>query len=260
MSATATTAQVGRLPLAVPAGIATCWAAAIAVELSGKSGQLHHDALIHSALPFRTALAISVAAWQVMVGAMMLPSSVPMIRLLAATAPIDARRRVLSAFLGGYASVWTAFGAAVFVFDAVIHRVVDRTPWLGQHPWYVGGATLALAGAFQFSPVKGRCLDKCQHPAAYRLANRRGTAAAFRTGWGHGLFCLGCCWALMLVMFAAGICNLVWMAGLAGVMAYEKTGRWGRQLVPVVGAVLLAWAGLMLAHPDWLPHAVAGIS
>ena len=79
-------------------------------------------------------------------------------------------------------------------------------------------------------------------------------------GRGHGLFCLGCCWALMLVMFAAGVSNLLWMAGLAAVMAYEKIGRRGQQLSPVVGAVLLAWAGLVLAHPAWLPHAMAGIS
>ena len=79
-------------------------------------------------------------------------------------------------------------------------------------------------------------------------------------GRGHGLFCLGCCWALMLVMFAAGISNLVWMAGLAGIMAYEKVGRRGPQLASVVGAVLLAWGALVLAHPAWLPHAFAGFS
>ena len=119
----------------------------------------------------------------------------------------------------------------------------------------VAGATLALAGAFQFSAVKDRCLDVCRHPGAYLLRHyRRGTAEAFRTGREHGLFCLGCCWALMLVMFAAGVTNLVWMAGLAAVMAYEKTGRRGRQLTPVVGAALLAWAALVLAHPAWLPH------
>ena len=98
-------------------------------------------------------------------------------------------------------------------------------------------------------------------PGAYLLRHyRRGTAEAFRTGREHGLFCLGCCWALMLVMFAAGVTNLVWMAGLAAVMAYEKTGRWGRQLTPVVGAALLAWAALVLAHPAWLPHGLAGIA
>ena len=71
---------------------------------------------------------------------------------------------------------------------------------------------------------------------------------------------MGCCWALMLVMFAAGVTNLVWMAGLAAVMAYEKTGRLGREVTPVVGAALLAWAALVLAHPAWLPHVLAGIA
>jgi predicted metal-binding membrane protein len=261
MSATATTARDGRLPLTVPAGIAICWAAPIAAELTGTGGRLHHDALIHGTLPPLVALCVSVAAWQVMIGAMMLPSSVPMIRLFAATAPSEARAKTLSAFIGGYAIVWTAFGAAAFIFDAGVHQVVDANPWLGQHPWLIGGTTLAVAGAFQFSAVKDRCLDNCRHPAAFLLRHyRRGTAEAFRMGRGHGLFCLGCCWALMLLMFAAGISNLVWMAGLAAVMAYEKTGRRGRQLTPVVGAVLLAWAALVLAHPAWLPHAVAGIA
>lgn len=257
----ATAARAGRLPGAVWIGIAACWVAAIAAELSGASGLLHHDALLHSTLPFGVALIVSIVAWQVMIGAMMLPSSVPMIRLFASTTPSEARPRVLAAFIGGYALVWTAFGAIAFVLDAVVHQVIDGTPWLDQHRWLLAGAVLGLAGAFQFSALKDRCLDVCRHPGAYLLRHyRRGTAEAFRIGQGHGLFCLGCCWALMLLMFAAGVSNLLWMAGLAGVMAYEKAGRHGRQLAPVVGVVLLAWAALVIAHPSWLPHAVAGFA
>jgi predicted metal-binding membrane protein len=247
------------LPAAVPVAIALCWAAAIAAELSGNGSRLHHDALIHSTLPPVAALGVSVAAWQVMIGAMMLPSSVPMIRLFAATAPTEARATAVPAFIGGYALVWTGFGTAAFILDTGVHRIVDASPWLDQRPWLIGGATLALAGVFQFSPLKQRCLELCRHPAAYLLRHyRRGTVEAFHIGRGHGLSCLGCCWALMLVMFAAGISNLAWMAALAGIMTYEKIGRRGRQLAPVVGVVLLAWAVLMLAHPAWLPHAIAG--
>ena len=78
------------------------------------------------------------------------------------------------------------------------------------------------------------------------------TGAAFRLGRDHGVFCLGCCWALMLVMFAAGLANLAWMAGLAAVMAYEKIGRHGRALTPVLGVVLAAWARSCSPHPAWL--------
>jgi predicted metal-binding membrane protein len=94
----------------------------------------------------------------------------------------------------------------------------------------------ALAGVFQFSSMKDRCLDVCRRPAVYLHHHyRRGIGQAFRLGRGHGLFCLGCCWALMLVMFAVGMANLAWRAVLAGLMAYEKAGRHGRRLAPVTG-------------------------
>ncbi len=249
-----------QVPLAVPAGIAACWAVALAAQLTGRAALLHHDALIEDGPPLGLGVVLSVVAWEVMIGAMMLPSSVPMLRLFAATTPPDGRARAMTAFVGGYVAVWTAFGAAAFGLDVVVHHVVDATPWLAGHPWLIAGSTLAAAGAFQFSEVKDRCLEQCRHPGAYLLRHyRRGTGAALRLGWGHGLFCLGCCWALMLVMFAAGVANLVWMAGLASVMAYEKVGRKGRTVTHAVGVVLLCWAVLVLAHPVWLPHALAGI-
>jgi predicted metal-binding membrane protein len=90
----------------------------------------------------------------------------------------------------------------------------------------------------------------CRHPAAYLLRHyRRGVPEAFRLGWGHGLFCLGCCWALMLLMFAEGVANLTWMAALATVMVYEKTGRQGDRVARLVGIALLGLAALVLAHP-----------
>ena len=120
---------------------------------------------------------------------------------------------------------------------------------------------IAAAGAFQFSSLKDRCLDQCRHPAAFLLRHyRRGAGEAFRLGRDHGLFCLGCCWALMLLMFAAGVANLMWMGLLTAVMVYEKVGRHGRRLAPIVGAALLAWSAFVLVHPAWLPSAVSGIS
>ena len=117
-----------------------------------------------------------------------------------------------------------------------------------------GAATLGLAGAFQFSSLQDRCLTACRHPAAYlRRHYRRGPGAAFRLGWGHGLYCLGCCWALMLVMFAVGVSDLRWMAALAGLMAYEKIGRHGQAVAAAAGVVALALALLVALHPVWLP-------
>ena len=158
------------------------------------------------------------------------------------------------AFLAGYAAVWTGFGAVALLGDSALHHTVDAFPWLAERPWVVAGSVLALAGAFQFSDLKEQCLSKCRQPGPYLFAHyRRGPEAGFRLGFGHGLFCLGCCWALMLVMFAAGVAVLWWMAALTAVMVYEKTGRHGRALTPVVGIVLLGLAAIVFAHPPWLP-------
>jgi predicted metal-binding membrane protein len=158
------------------------------------------------------------------------------------------------AFLGGYAAVWTVFGAAALAGDATLHRMVHASPWLGAHPNLIAGSVLAVAGVFQFTPLKERCLRECRHPGAFLLQHyQRGIGAAFRLGRKHGVFCLGCCWALMLLMFAVGVTSVVWMAGLAAVMVYEKTGRLGRDLTPVAGAVLLVWGGFLAGAPTWLP-------
>jgi predicted metal-binding membrane protein len=187
-----------------------------------------------------------------MVVAMMLPASLPLIRLFDRVAANQPRPlRAKAAFLDGYATVWTGFGAAAFVGDLGIHRLVGRWEWLAARPSLIGGAVLLLAGGFQFSNLKDRCLRVCRHPAGYLLQHyRRGTAAAFRLGAGHGLFCVGCCWALMLVAFAAGVANLWWMAALTAVMVFEKTGRGGRRGVRPIGFGLVALGVLMVAAPS----------
>ena len=255
MSAAATKITPARVPVAVAVAIAAAWALAVAAEISGRGTALHHDALIEGRLPYALALLLFLVAWQAMVSAMMLPSSLPLVRLYAAVAADQPRpRAAMAAFLGGYALVWTMFGWLAFVGDTMIHATVDRTPWLQQHDWLIAGGTLALAGAFQFSGLKDRCLEVCRHPGACMLRQyERGLPGAFRLGRDHGLFCLGCCWALMLLMFAAGVANLWWMAGLTALMVYEKTGTKGRHAVPMAGIALLACAALVLAHPHWLP-------
>lgn len=136
--------------------------------------------------------------------------------------------------------------------DIVVHSVVDTLPWLSRRPSLIAAATLLLAGAFQFSDLKERCLRQCRHPAAFLLPRyRRGTHAAFRLGREHGLFCLGCCWALMLVGFAAGVANLWWMAALTAIMVVEKTIPGGDRLGPV-GIGLIVSGALVLLDPAWL--------
>ena len=238
--------------------IAAAWAVAVAAQTTGRDQALHHDELLKGGLASWAALGLFLLAWQFMIAAMMLPSSLPLIRLfdrVNANQPKPLRAK--AAFLGGYAALWTGFGVAAFLGDLGIHRLVDRWSWLATRPALLGGAVLLLAGAFQFSTLKDRCLQVCRHPGGYLLRHyRRGTGAAFRLGAGHGVFCVGCCWALMLVAFAAGVANLWWMAALTAVMVFEKAGPASQRSVRLIGLGLMLLGILLLADPAALsrPH------
>ena len=239
------------LPRPVLVGIAAAWAAAITAQLAGAAALVHHDTLLvgGGAPPALAALAF-VLAWQLMIAAMMLPSSLPLVGLYArASARAPQRRLAMAAFLGGYALVWSAFGLLAFGADAGLHAAINSSPWLSRHDWWIGGSVLALAGAFQFTSLKDACLDKCRHPAQFMTRYyERGPLGGMRLGARHGAFCVGCCWALMLVMFAAGVASLLWMALLTGVMILEKTRPAGARSVPVTGVALLAAASVVLAY------------
>jgi predicted metal-binding membrane protein len=247
-----------RIPTPVIVVIAGSWILTVVAELTGTGRLLHHDALIHGTLPAWAALLLFLVAWQSMIAAMMLPSSLPLVRMFAATSREHERPgREMTAFLGGYFVIWTVFGAAAFVGDYVLHQIVDATPWLEARPWLIAGTVLAAAGAFQFSPMKERCLEECRHPGAYLLRFYRGggTTGAYRLGRGHGLFCVGCCWALMLVGFAAGVANLWWMVTLTALMYFEKVRPGGARSTSLTGVAIFVLAFIVLAHPAWLPAA-----
>lgn len=242
-------ARLGRFPTVVLVAIAAGWLAAVAAQVDGAATSLHHDALIEHGPGRLAGLVLFVLAWQLMIAAMMLPSSLPLIGLFGRASARQPRKGwALAAFLGGYALVWTGFGALAFGFDMGVHASVDASPWLRHHDWLISGSLLATAGAFQFTPLKDACLDKCRHPGQFMLRfYERGVAGGFRLGARHGLFCLGCCWALMLVMFAAGVASLMWMALLTVVMVYEKTQPAGRRAVPATGVMLLTLAVMVAA-------------
>jgi predicted metal-binding membrane protein len=249
-----------RVPTGVVIGIAVAWVVALAAWAAGKSDLMHHDVIADGALPAAVALPLFLLGWQVMVAAMMLPSTIPLLRMFAhASSRQPAPRAAVGAFVGGYAVVWGIFGCVALAADLVLHGVVHATPGIESRPWLVAGTVLVLAGSFQFSALKDQCLQQCRHPALWMLRHyRRGTANAFVLGRQHGQFCLGCCWALMLLMFAAGVANLLWMAGLAVLMAYEKIGRRGEVVSRVAGVALIAWGVLVVVHPPWLPEGFGG--
>lgn len=207
-----------------------------------------------SSLPSADAVTSAVfhsGAWLLMIAAMMLPTVLP---LLAVVQRVSAGRRdaslVLALVVAGYAMAWSAFGAFAFGVDALVRDTAGRSAWLASHGVLLGAAVLGMAGAFQFSALKYRCLDRCRSPFGFVSQYWRGRHAAMdglRIGVMHGLFCVGCCWALMLVMFVVGMGNLAWMLLLAALMAAEKNLPQGRRIAAPVGFGLLAWAAALAA-------------
>ena len=256
MAANAAQRRVGFNTLGIlGCAIAAAWAICAWAELSGNAAQLHHHALYESGRPYWLAALIVLAAWQFMTAAMMLPSSLGLIRLYAAMAgrapdfPL-----ALTLFLGSYFAVWTAFALAAFAGDMQLHRIVDAWPWLAAHAALIPAATLGLAAVYQFTPLKDACLKACRHPGMYLMRHyRRGALNGLRIGFGHALFCAGCCWALMLVMFAAGVAHLAWMGVLAAIMFVEKATPWGNRIVAPAGVTLGVCAVIALVAPGVIP-------
>ncbi len=239
--------------------IVLAWTLAITAEVTGEVQWVHHHQLMVDGMAVWASLALFLVAWQVHIAAMMLPTTLPMVGLYRQVAAGQPRSRLARAsFLVGYLVVWTAFGLAALVVMALLEGLGQHWHWLHPRPEWLAGGTLVLAGAFQFSGLKERCLDKCRAPRAFLLSHyRRGVAGGFALGLRHGAFCLGCCWALMLVMVIVGIANLAWMAPLAALMLYEKVGRHGARLARPVGGLLILLGLLVMVDPAWLPSLVS---
>lgn len=220
-----------------------CWLVAVGAVLLGGDVHGHHDFVLEgSTLGWPVRVAVFASAWLVMVGAMMLPTAVPMFELFWTVSarqlrPALARTVVVATYL----LVWLAFVLVALAGDVAVHAVVDSSEWLNTRPGLFLGGTLVLAGSFQFSPLKKACLTACRSPLSLLWEHyRRGIGGAWVLGWRHALYCLGCCWALMLVMFATGTGSLLWMLVLTGVMVAEKTTAWGSRLVTPAGIALIA--------------------
>ena len=231
------------------ASIVLAWAALAYWATSPQASLLDHDRLAGGGTEVWLAALVLVGGWVLMLVATMLPTTLSLFRTFSKMVARDPERGQLLAALGaGYLLVWTCFGAAVFALDGVAHDLVGEDPTPGQAALFSAGALVA-AGAYQFSSWKHACLDKCRSPLSFIVRRWSGTARtsrAFAIGADHGLFCVGCCWALMLSMFAVGMTNLVWLFLLGAVMSLEKNAPWGRRLKAPVGAVLIG-AGAVVA-------------
>jgi predicted metal-binding membrane protein len=186
--------------------------------------------------------------WWLMMVAMMVPSAAPVVLLYAA---LSRGRGALGAleFLSGYLAAWAVFSlAATLVQGALSASGLISAMYMNLATTYLAAAVLIAAGLFQLTPVKAACLAHCRGPVEALTRHRRtGRAAAFRMGLVHGRYCLGCCWALMALLFVGGIMNLWWIVGTALYVAVEKLAPGGRLVAGVMAAVLLvAGIGLLV--------------
>jgi predicted metal-binding membrane protein len=189
--------------------------------------------------------------WAVMMVAMMVPTAAPMILVFAT---INRKRREqqrpfvpTAVFLLGYASVWTGFAAAATLAQWGLHSAALLSPMMVSTSSILGGALLLAAGVFQWSPLKYVCLAHCRTPMGFVMTEwREGADGALLMGMRHGMFCLGCCWVVMSLLFVLGVMNLLWIAALAGFVLVEKIAPAGHRVSRATGLVLFASGAWMV--------------
>ncbi len=203
------------------------------------------------AMPRATPWSVGQAAglvimWIVMMVAMMLPSVTPVILLFA---NVSRRRRLqgvltasVSVFALGYLLAWTAYAVLAAVGQSLLHSAALLSPAMSSGSPLLGGGLLVLAGAYQWLPAKGACLAHCRSPLGFFTAEwREGVSGALVMGLRHGSYCVGCCWALMALLFVVGVMNLFWVVVIAGFVLAEKVVPGGRLLGRITGALLAGW-------------------
>jgi len=194
------------------------------------------------------------AMWAVMMLGMMLPSASPMLLLFghvarrSATGPFAASGQIY-AFAAGYVVVWALFSLAATALQRFLVTLLLVSPMMEATYPVVGAALLLIAGVYQLTPFKQACLRTCQSPFGFLMSRwRTGVLGAFRMGLEHGALCVGCCWALMLLLFAGGVMNLAVIAALTALVAFEKLTPLGTHGARIAGVSLIVAALWMLVR------------
>jgi predicted metal-binding membrane protein len=192
------------------------------------------------------------AMWAVMMTGMMLPSAAPLVLLYGAaarrSAPQTAARQTY-ALAAGYLVAWTAFSLGATVLQRVFASLLLLSPMMEAANSRVSAALLLIAGIYQWTPLKDACLRTCQSPVGFLIGRwRNGGHGAFLMGLEHGSYCVGCCWALMLLLFAGGVMNVVVIIVLTAFVAFEKLVRLGRLGARISGALMVAAGCWMLVR------------
>jgi predicted metal-binding membrane protein len=237
----------------VLAAIVAGWGATMAASLAGWRHVAGHDHVIEGGGSWLVGVLVFVAGWQVMVTAMMLPSSLPAIRWFQSLeGVVEAPHLRTGAFLAGYAGIWTVVGLGALAGDVLVHEASHQLGWLATRPWTIAAGALLVAGTVQLS----RWSQRCREPEAVHVRGavptRLGAGGAWRLGADHAWVRLRDCWPVMLVSFALGMTSLAWMAGLTVFMTIERVPRFAPRAVIGSGVGFLACAGLMLVQPGWL--------
>jgi predicted metal-binding membrane protein len=191
---------------------------------------------------------IALFMWAVMMVAMMLPSASPLVLLYARVVrQAERQRRVksasasIAAFAGGYVALWSLFSLLAVTLQWMLERIGALSVLMSSRSLLLSGALLIAAGLYQLTPLKSACLSHCRAPAAFIAAHwRPGVLGAWRMGLEHGLYCLGCCAVLMLLLFVGGVMNLIWIAGLTLFVAIEKLAPYGPAAARASALVLIA--------------------
>jgi predicted metal-binding membrane protein len=202
-------------------------------------------------MPFDMSVGLFMTMWVAMMVAMMFPTIAPVVLLHRLVVKRRGEGTVPTvAFVGGYLLVWAAIGLIPLAALVGFRHVAHESAWVAR----AGGGVLVIAGLYQFTPWKTVCLKACRTPLSFLMTHDFGTGptGAFRVGVSHGLYCLGCCWALMAVLFVVGLMNLAWMAGIAIVFLAEKNWRRGVGLTQIVGVGVLVLGLIVIAHPALL--------
>lgn len=234
--------------------IALAWAYTIHVAL--KSAPMSVAMAMPNMMPWSPAdFGYMFAMWAVMMAAMMLPSVTPMTLLFGrvrAKRESAGRPYVPTAiFVSGYLLVWVAFSLFATLLNWQLHSSGGLLSMMGQVAPATGGIFLVVAGIYQWTPLKRACLDHCRSPLAFLTQNwRDGIKGAMAMGLHHGIYCVGCCWLLMALLFVLGVMNLPWVALLTVVVLAEKILPRGEAISRVLGMLLIAW-GIWLVTAAW---------
>jgi predicted metal-binding membrane protein len=245
--------EVGRgswlLRLGIALALGTAWAYVLWMEWGMRHMDVGAQMLIMPRMVHWDSIDLGLVffMWAVMMAAMMLPSAWPAVRAAAGSTRESGRVALDGwSFAAGYLAAWVIFSAGATLLHWVLLEAALITPTMQSASRVLSGALLVGAGLYQFTLFKGACLRRCRLPLSLLLLPPRSAGAAVASGFSQGLSCLGCCWALMLLLFAGGVMNLYWIVGLTAYVLVERRAPGALWVRQTAGIVLVLWGIYLL--------------